>query len=157
MVGVCVESIRKHLQPCRLAEIAVHSSIEASFLLTIRNMCRECDYFQMAPVSLTPPYFCGRFVAVHARQLAVHQNQIVSALTNGPKRARRIADEVNSITQDTKLLLDQNLVGEVVFDHQDTNVLAPRELRTSDLYRANGIAVAVNVVREKFVQGVEQQ
>src|SRR5580658_4278414 len=106
MVRTRVESFRKLLQLYRLAETAVHARIEASFRLILSNMRGEGDYFQIFAVALTPPYLRGCLVAVHARQLAVHQHNVVTFASENLERPRRILNYFYHITEKPKLPLD---------------------------------------------------
>ena len=148
----------------RLGEKVVHSLANASVTVTRHRIGREGDDGNEGIAPLANP--ARSFVAVHHRHLAVHQDQIVSALLQRFEGFGAIGNRVGLVPEFPQLRQGYELVGRIILGEQDSRLqLHNRRATQSDRRRvsagfdagstADGIAVTGGISKTAVNQKVE--
>ncbi|OPY79760.1 MAG: hypothetical protein A4E70_02034 [Syntrophus sp. PtaU1.Bin005] len=109
----------------RFAEIIVHSRVHAGPAVAFQGMGRERDNGDPAVpgFSFTKPLpfpdFPGRFIAVHPRHLAVHQDEVVMPGGPGINGSKTVLHHVDVTAEVVQHGRGDRLVDRVVFSQKD--------------------------------------
>src|SRR5207302_6738315 len=126
-----LEDCGDHVELHWFGDVVIHPRGEASFSLARDGVRGHRDDWYTAPAPLVVPDLAGRFVAVHLRHLAVHEDSVIptfcqhgDGLSAGRGNVAPIAETLDHAQADA-------LVGHVVVHDEDASAAPGRRHRVT--------------------------